>query len=278
MDLARGMKISFMKNNLSKKIIMKKNLALLSLLSFVLLSAGLFAQNDNQQYQEALKLKNENKFDESLMIFNQLLKNDSTNTDYFCSAAYLLCKLGNRQKTEEARQDYFRKAEYFSKKAIALDNKNPEAHYNYALALGRISEFASSKQKIANAKLIKTEAVTAIKLNPKHAGAYHILGRWHSSVAGFNMVEKAMINTFFGGVPEGGSYDDAIEAFKKAAQFEPNYMLHKYELALNYYERDKKDDYVYAKIWCGKILEMIPKDVDDKATQEKAKALLKKID
>ena len=77
--------------------------------------------------------------------------------------------------------------------------------------------------------------VSSISLNPKLAGAYHILGRWHRAIAGFNVIEKAMINSFFGGVPPGGSYEDALKSFMTAIGIEPKYMNHQYELAQTYY-------------------------------------------
>ena len=240
-------------------------------------SSGIFAQKADPRFNEALVLKDQSKWEESMAIFSQLLKSDSSNIDYLTNTSYLSCKIGNRQTDESARLNYFKKAEYLSKKAVALNNNSAQAHYNYALALGRINENASSKQKIANAKLIKKECDDAIRLDPKLAGAYHILGRWHRTIAGFNFAEKAMINTLFGGVPEGGSYDASIDCFSKAILLEPNAMLHKYELALTYSERDNKGDDVMCKVWCKKVIDMIPKDADDKDTQEKAKALLKKV-
>jgi tetratricopeptide (TPR) repeat protein len=122
--------------------------------------------------------------------------------------------------------------------------------------------------------LIKSECDEAVKLNPKHAGAYHVLGRWHRTVAGFNAFEKMMINTLFGGVPQGGSYEAAIESFNKAIALEPDYLLHKYELALTYYERDKKDDMQQVKTVCSKILLMPAVSDDDKETVKKARELM----
>jgi tetratricopeptide (TPR) repeat protein len=236
------------------------------------------AQQQEEQYKLAVKLKNESRFEESLAIFQQLLKADSARAEYLYNTSFLFSKLGNRQKEEAARLSYFQKSEYYAKRAIAVAPDNAESHYTYALALGRINENASSKQKIANAKLIKSECETGLKLNPKHSGLYHILGRWHRTIAGFNFVEKGMINAFFGGVPEGGSYKDAIDCFSKAVLLEPGYLLHKYELAETYYERGEGDDYILCKIWCKKVLEMTPMDVDDKLTQEKARRLLQKVE
>ena len=247
-------------------------------LLFFLIPAGVFAQQQQEQFRQALKLKGESRFEESLALFQELLKADSGKIEYLYNTSFLYSKLGNRQKDERIRQNYFQKAAYLARKAIAVDFKNAEGHYTYALALGRINEYASSKQKIANAKLIKNECETGLKLNPKHSGLYHILGRWHRTVAGFNFVEKGMINAFFGGVPEGGSYDDAIECFRKAVLLEPGYMLHKYELAQTYYERSAGDDYILCKIWCKKVLEMTPVDSDDILTQEKARKLLAKVE
>ena len=245
---------------------------------FLLFTSGVFARQAEVQFRQAVKLKNESRFEESLAIFQQLLKADSTKIEYVYNTSFLYSKLGNRQQEESARQSYFLKAEYLAKKAIAIDPNNAEGHYTYALALGRMNENASSRQKIANAKLIKGECETGLKLNPRHSGLFHILGRWHRTVAGFNFVEKGMINAFFGGVPEGGSYKDAIDCFSKAVLLEPGYMLHKFELAQTYYERGEGDDNILCKVWCKKVLEMLPVDSDDRLTQEKARALLAKVE
>ena len=248
------------------------------LLKFLILFAfSLFAQDKSQQFSNAKQLRADEKFDEALTAFQELLKTDSSNVDYLHNTAYLLCKMGNRKEVEKERQEYFHQAEYLSKKAIAINNNSADAHYTYALALGRINENAGSKQKIANAKTIKTECETAIKLNPKLAGVYHILGRWHRTVAGFNAVEKLMINTLFGGVPEGGSYDMAVECFAKAVELEPVYLLHIFELALSYHERGNTNDDSYAKAWLKRALQLPAKNEDDIDTQRKCTELFRKL-
>lgn len=238
------------------------------------LSANVHSQND-PLLEKGLKLRSENKWAEAMAFFNVLLQRDSNNVAYLHNASYCISKMGNRMETENSRQNYFRKAETFAKRAIALDAKCAEAHYVYALALGRINEFASSKQKIANAKVIKSECDQAISLNPNIDGVYHILGRWHRTIAGFNAIEKAMINTLFGGVPEGGSYDAAITSFKKAIQLKPDTKLHYFELAMTYKERDNKGDEELARQWFQKTLTIKAVDEDDVATDKKCNEYLK---
>ena len=245
---------------------------------FLFCTSNALAQSHEEIYKQAVKLRGEGRYEESLTVFQQLLKADSSKIEYLTNASFLYSKLGNRQNAEASRQEYFRKAEYLAKKAISINPNFAEGHYVYALAIARQNEYASTKVKISNAKLIRTECDLALKINPKHTGTLHILGRWHRSIAGFNFVEKGMINTFFGGVPEGGSYKDAIDCFSKAVLLEPAVMVHQYELAQTYFERGEGDDQLLAKIWCKKVLEMKPKDEDDKKTQQKARELLTKVE
>ena len=233
-----------------------------------------FSQTADEHYTKALKLKNEFNYKEALALFQKLLKNDSSQVSYLYNASFCYIKYGFYIAPETEKQGYYKTAEYLSKKAIQKNNNSADAHYTYAMALGRINENASSKQKIANAKLIKSEVDRTIALNPKQAGAYHILGRWHRTISGFNMIEKAMINSFFGGVPPGGSYNDAVNAFMTAIGLEPNVMIHQYELAVTYHEMGKDVD---AKLWAKKALEMIPVSPDDKKVKTDCEALLKKL-
>jgi tetratricopeptide (TPR) repeat protein len=123
-----------------KKIVPAFQIYFLNLL-FLFLSASLvIAQDNSDQLNKARQLRADGKFDESLDVFQSLLKNDSNNVEYLHNTAYLLCKMGNRKKEETERQNIFRKAEYLSKKAITINNSSGEAHYTYALALGRIND------------------------------------------------------------------------------------------------------------------------------------------
>ncbi len=244
-------------------------------LPFLLCSFYITAQTTEEQYTKALKLKTEYNYKEAFPLFQKLLKTDSAQVNYLTGASYCYTKFGFFYAPDPEKLNYYKTAEFLAKKAIQKNNNSADAHYTYAMALGRLNENASSKQKIANAKLIKSEVDKSIALNPKQAGAYHILGRWHRTIAGFNMIEKAMINSFFGGVPPGGSYEDAVKAFMTAITIEPAAIIHQYELAETYHEMGKD---VEAKVWAKKVLEMNPVSPDDKKAKTDCEALLKKLE
>jgi tetratricopeptide (TPR) repeat protein len=246
------------------------------ILFFQLVAVSLFAQSsvNDQMYAIASKHLAGRNYEAAFPLYQMLLKSDSNNVNYVYGAAQSYCRIGYRQATESAKQNYYKTGLKLAQKAVKLDDKNAEAHFSYALALGRINENAGSKQKIANAKLIKREADRCIELNAKHAGAWHLLGRWHRELASLSSMEKAMVNSFFGGMPTGASNDKAIECFKTAINLESGYILHKYELANTYY---KMDDKTNAKTWLAEAMKCEQKTTDDKDGYKKCEELQKEL-
>lgn len=246
---------------------------------FLLIETTLYAQSGANDilYQKGLKAKQEYKYQEGLALFQILLKSDSSNVDYLANTSYFLSRVGQLQPLEDQKMDYYHKAEYVGKKAVQTDPTNAEAHYSYALAIGRVNEFASNKQKISNAKLLKTELDACLKINPEHFGAWHILGRWHREIAGLNMVERLAINSFFGGVPPNATYEDAIKCFQNAVKYNPTYILHYFELAKTYYTRDDKGDKAQAISTLKTALALPNLAPDDPETRKNCENLLKKL-
>jgi tetratricopeptide (TPR) repeat protein len=251
---------------------MKKSIFLLTIFVFCFF-ATLQAQSNEELLAKGMQYKTELNYKEGIAVFQRLLKIDSSKVNYLYNASFFYSRYG-RTLPASMQMNYYKAAEYLARKAIKTENSEPECHYAYALALGRINENASTKQKIANAKLIKSELDFVLKSNPKHAGAWHILGRWHKTIAAFSAIEKIAINTLFGGVPPGGSYDDAIKCFTQAVILEPKYKLHQYELASTYYDLGKKAD---AKVWLQKAMALQTNSIDDSTAEEKCKELAKKL-
>ena len=83
----------------------------------------------------------------------------------------------------------------------------------------------SNKEKINVSKRIKELGERCLQLNPSHAGAYHLLGKWHYEVFNLNFVEKAAINMLFGGMPT-ANIAAAITNLQKAILLKPTYLLY----------------------------------------------------
>jgi tetratricopeptide (TPR) repeat protein len=233
-------------------------------------------QSNADLLKKGLYLRSAGKCKDALAIFQPLLQKDSNNVAYLQYTANLLAKVWHDKEVDENEcTPYYIKAIYLAKKAIKIDSTSAEAHYAYAFAVGVLNEYASHKQQIANGKLMKDEIDKCLKLNPNHAGAYHLLGRWSRRMAEFNGFEKLMVKTLYGASLPEATYKDAADAFQKAIVYEPEYLVHQYELAYTYHEMDKDVD---AQVWLQHAINDVSYKGDDADNvKDKCRKLLAKI-
>lgn len=238
---------------------------------------GTFAQTNADLVKKALVLRNAGMSKDALVIFQGLLKQDSSNVTYLQYTSYLIAKVWH-DKTDidaSAAAPYYNQALYLAKKAVKLDSNSAEAHYAFAFAVGVINETASNKQQIANAKIMKDQIDACLKRNPNHGGAYHLLGRWCRRLAEFSSVEKFAVKALYGATLPEATYKDAANAFEKAIVYEPDWLIHYYELAYTYYEMDK---YADAKVWLNQAISNTTFKGDDaQDVKDKCKKLLAKL-
>jgi tetratricopeptide (TPR) repeat protein len=246
-------------------------------LGYIICSISLaIGQSNSDLVKKGIELRSSGKYTDALAIFQPLLQKDSSNVVYLQYTSYLLGKVWHEKELDENEcLPYYYRAEYLAKKAIKIDSNSAEAHYAYAFALGIINEYASHKQQIANGKTMKDEIDKCLRLNPHHAGAYHLLGRWSRRMAEFNGFEKLMVKTLYGATLPEATYKDAADAFQKAIVYEPDYLLHQYELAYTYHEMDKDVD---AQVWLQHAINDVSYKGDDaNNVKDKCRKLLQKI-
>lgn len=242
----------------------------------VVLSFNAFGQSTNDQYKKGMQDMAAWHYKDALPIFEGLLKGDSNNVKYLQYTSFLYAKVWHDQAPDDDKSiAYYHVADYLARKALKLDSNSAEAHYAYAFAVGVLNEHASNKQQIANAKLMKTQIDKCLALDPHHGGAYHLLGRWYRRLAELGGVERFAMKTFYGSSLPEATYQDAANAFEKAFIYEPNYILHQYELALTYHKMGKDAD---AKIWLQKAISANYNGDDAADTKAKCKKLLSEIE
>jgi len=228
----------------------------------LLASVNGLAQSNADLYKKAVDLRMKGQFHNALAIFKLLLSRDSNNTAYLDYVSVLSCKtLHDDSKADNPPIDQYKHMEYLAKRSLRLDSNNAQSHYAYAFAIAVISEYGTHKQQIAIAGIMKSELDKCLKMDPRQAGAYHLLGRWFDKLAGFNSVEKMAVKVLYGTTLPQGTYAQAAAAYEKAIVYEPNYILHQYELAVVYHQMNKDAD---AKVWLQNAIHA-PYNGDDSA-------------
>jgi tetratricopeptide (TPR) repeat protein len=140
------------------------------------------------------------------------------------------------EKSEKTKLALFMEAVERAEAQIAAEPKNPNAHYMYALALGRYSQGISVAKALTQGLGGKVKAAleTAIKLAPKHADAHIALGSFHAEV-----IDK--VGSLLGRT-QGASKDTGLSMYKTALKLNPNSAIAMVEYAngMVMLEGDKK--------------------------------------
>jgi len=112
-----------------------------------------------------------------------------------------------------------------------------------AAAVGLASLTKGKKERIRRAQVVRDEALRALELNPRHDGAYHILGRWNAEIMRLSGLSRFFARSFLGaGVFKQASWEEAIANLQRAVQLDPGRIYHRLELAEVYADRKQWDD------------------------------------
>ncbi|MDB6077285.1 MAG: hypothetical protein JWO82_1032, partial [Akkermansiaceae bacterium] len=129
----------------------------------------------------------------------------------------------------------------YSKQALAAGPNSSEAHLAVAISIGKLTEFMGNQEKIEASRQMKSEADTALKLDPKSDYAHHLLGRWNQELAGMGTVSRALAKMIYGAIPD-ASYDDALKHFGAAMKLRPDRLIHRIEYGRTLAMMGRKDD------------------------------------
>jgi tetratricopeptide (TPR) repeat protein len=160
-----------------------------------------------------------------------------------------------------------------AQRAVSLDPTNAQAHLSLAIVYGRIALNESARRKVEMSRLIRQEAETAARLDPKNDYAWHVLGRWNYEIANFNPVLKALAQTVYGKLPE-ASNEKAVACFSKAIALQPRRVSHHVELGRAYLALGEKQE---ARDEFNKAISLPSVDKDDNEDKQRTRAMLKEL-
>lgn len=207
----------------------------------------------------------------ALHKFREVLKWQPLNIYALNKCSELCSRIGKRQSTSKATEDYYHAAKTYAEIALGINPNDSEANCVMAMALGRSTMAKTGKEKIANAKEIKRYIDISLKNDPKNFKALHILGRWNYEIMNLNMIERAAVKVLYGGLPH-ASLKESISAFEKARTAAPGFLLNYLEMAKAY----KQDGQSKKAITYLNTMLLLPNQTeDDPAIKELGRKMLK---
>ncbi len=193
-------------------------------------------------------------------------------------AAIVLLDQGEQIRDSEkspARASLYAQAERLARRAVAADSAGADGHFALAAAVGRASLTMGKKQRIRRAREIRDEARRTIALDPRHDGAYHILGRWNAEIMRLSGLSRFFAKQLLGaGVFSEASWDAAISNMERAVALDPERLYHHLELAEIYEDRKRYDD---ARAQLSELAALPDREIMDSVYRREAQALSRKI-
>lgn len=183
--------------------------------------------------------------------------------------------VGQDLSGDEAK-DWYGLAEAYGRRAVEARPDAPEGHLRLAQALGLLALDAGIRERVRLSEEIRREARAAIEADSSYAGGWHVLGRWNKEVMELSGAGRFFARTFLGGEVLGeASWEAAARHLERAAELEPDRIIHHLELARVYLERDHPDA---ARERLRKVLDLAPRDFHDCVYKQEARELLEGLD
>jgi tetratricopeptide (TPR) repeat protein len=132
-----------------------------------------------------------------------------------------------------------------------------------------------SRERVKYAADVRTHALEALRLDPRHPGALHVMGVWHAEIMRLSGVTRFMAKNFLGGkVFDSASWDDAQRHLEQAVAVEPNRLVHRVDLAEIYLDRK---NVAKAREQVEYVLKAPATEANDAKYKRQAEALQKRM-
>lgn len=240
-------------------------------LFFLSLVFNLQAQDPNAQMKQAENLEKQFKEPEALAIYSQLLSADPGNIKLAVKCAELNCSIGARQTDKNAMEKYFSQAKINADQALTADSSNADANYAQAISLDKIASIEKeNKKRVEDLRQVYEYASKAVTINPDHAKANYILGKWNLNMLEQNWLKKAATNTLYGKFPK-ADIDTAILYMEKCRTLEPYFVRNYLDLAKAYQFKKRPAEAIEV---LQKLVRLPTRTADDSDLKAEGKKML----
>ena len=155
--------------------------------------------------------------------------------------------------------------------AKKLAPNDPEVRVTVAIAAGRLAFYSEPRRRLELSSVVRSESAQSVKLDPRFALGWHVLGRWNYEIANLNPVLRVVAEAVYGKMPP-ASNEEAIRALSRAVELEPGNSLFHAELGRAFLAAGRRDE---AKRELQKSLTLPRRSRDDAGAQDRAKQALR---
>jgi tetratricopeptide (TPR) repeat protein len=176
-----------------------------------------------------------------LRHYEAALAEAPNNYDALYKASEAAINEGLLATDESAARALYAKGESYARRAIQLNPQGADGHFAIANALGRTALSLGKRDRVKYAGEVRDHALEALRIDPRHEGALHVMGSWNAEVMRLSGVTRFMAKNFLGGkVFDSANWDDAQRYLEQAVEAAPTRLVHRIDLAQVYLDRSNK--------------------------------------
>lgn len=182
---------------------------------------------------------------------------------------------GEFERNAAVRTALYAKATSYARRAVSLNPGDAEGHFHLSRALGRTALALGPRDRVKYGIEVRDEAMTALRLAPRHPGALHIMGVWHAEIMRLSGIARTVARAFLGGQVFGtASWSEAVRYLELAVEIEPARLVHRLDLARIYRDLDRPEE---ARAAYQAAVAAPPMDPNDAVYRQQATDELRKL-
>lgn len=169
------------------------------------------------------------------MHYEAAIAADPKDYEALWKAARGAVDLGEGAGDEATRTKHYKDAELYARRAMELKPGDAEAHFHLARAVGRRAQSMGARDRVKFAGEVRAHALEALKYDPKHPGALHVMGVWNAEVMRLSGFSRWAAKNLLGGkVFDSASWKEAVRYMEEAVAVEPKRITHRLDLGKIY--------------------------------------------
>jgi tetratricopeptide (TPR) repeat protein len=209
----------------------------------------------------------------AMQHYEEAIKLDPKNYEALWKASRSAVDLGSYENNDKKREDDFKNAELYARRAVEVNPGDAEGHFNLARSLGKNALTQSPRARIKYASDVRAHALECLKIDPKHAGCLHVMGMWNAEVMRLNGFTRMVAKNFLGGkIFDSANWADAKRYMEESVANDPNRIVHHLDLAGVY--RDTGDKTKARAEWQA-VMKLPNTDYNDRHFKAEADAGLR---
>ncbi len=197
----------------------------------------------------------------ALAHYEAAIARDSADYEALWKASRSLADLAEYEGDKDRRAEMYRRAEDLARRAVKVKPADAEAHFHLARALGRVALSHGPKDRVKYGNAVREEALEALRLDPDHPGALHVMGMWHAEVRRLPRIARFFARSFLGGQILGSAeWSEAVRLLSRAVEVDPQRLAHHLDLARIYRDIDQREQ---ARVHYQHVIDGPPTDYND---------------